>query len=989
MEHRWITAALFASALLSSSIDAQLSQAPGNLRRALYTGTPGKVRDVAPSLPTTSFTTVIGKVVADDQSPVDGATVLTNHGFSTTTDAAGVFVLVGHPVAPPLIDVDVEGVVVDTFGFSDDLTSFLPTVTGAGTIVVDVDTDADGLPDWYETNVYSTLPLVDDTDGDGYLDGVEVRGLGTDPTEQDGDGDGFGDLLEIALGTDPNAFDVATTINGTLKIDTSPSTTGTLHLAGIPETLFSASTDGSGFYQFPPWPAALTPVQVVGEDVDPNLGAVGASSAPTATQPGTVTAIADIVMAEKTGEPLYLGPEFGLGIAVGDEPVDVAIGDLNGDLIPDLAVVNKSDNNVIVLPGVGGGFLGRAVTVAANSNPDSVVIGDFDQNGIADLAVANDIASGTVSVMLGTGGGSFGAPTSFSAGTNPVAIASGLFDNDALPDLVVANPSSNQVSVLLGTGSGNFGTATTFSVGTDPQDVAIGTLDGDSDADLAVANAGSDNVTVLLGDGTGGFSAATNSPFAVGTAPNSLAIGNLNAGGAADIAVANEGSDDVTILLGDGAGDFTEPVGSPYAVGDGPVSLGIDDMNLDGSQDIVVANANSQDVSILPGFGDGTFATAVDFDTANSATAVAIGDLDLDGLPDLAIAEPAIDNVALLLGIGASITLQASTIAMTGSRSSVAIADVDIDGLQDIVAAGQGSVSVLLGTGGGGFGLPTDFSAVGYTSLQVADLSQDGLPDIVVGSGNSVHVLLGTGGGAFGTQTPHQVGSGTFVSLDAVVIEDIDVDGLPDIVASHIDQLGPRGVYILSGTGSGGFGPPVLVVPVGVNDLAVLDMNLDGLPDLITNQAIHLGQGGGQIGPAIAMPPSPNSMGTFAVTVGDVTQDGIPDVVSLDIIPPYLVTWQGTGNGTLGDPVSLALFDAQVPYAIADLNADGLADIAMPGGNLSVFLGLGGGNFGTPLPFSAGTGSAGLAVSDLNQDGLPDVVVANAGSNDLTIFLHQ
>ena len=84
-------------------------------------------------------------------------------------------------------------------------------------------------------------------------------------------------------------------------------------------------------------------------------------------------------------------------------------------------------------------------------------------------------------------------------------------------------------------------------MGTNPYSVAIGDLNGDSKPDLAVANIGSDNVSVLLGDGTGSFGPATN--FPVGTGPISVAIGDLNGDSKPDLAVANWGSSTVSILL--------------------------------------------------------------------------------------------------------------------------------------------------------------------------------------------------------------------------------------------------------------------------------------------------------------------------------------------------------------------------------------------------------------------------------------------------------
>ena len=111
-----------------------------------------------------------------------------------------------------------------------------------------------------------------------------------------------------------------------------------------------------------------------------------------------------------------------------------------------------------------------------------------------------------------------------------------------------------------------FPTATNFTVGEYPRSVAVGDFNGDGQQDLAVANYNSDNVSILLGDGTGNFSAPTN--FSVGTGPLSLAVGDFNGDGNQDLAVANRLSGNVSILLGDGTGNFSAPTN--FAVGNYP-----------------------------------------------------------------------------------------------------------------------------------------------------------------------------------------------------------------------------------------------------------------------------------------------------------------------------------------------------------------------------------------------------------------------------------
>ncbi len=161
--------------------------------------------------------------------------------------------------------------------------------------------------------------------------------------------------------------------------------------------------------------------------------------------------------------------------------------------------------------------------------------------------------------------------------------------------------------------------------------MAIGDLDGDGVLDLAVANFDSDDVSVLVGDGAGGFAAATN--FAAGNGPRALATGDLDRAGVLDLAVANFNSNDVSVLVGDGAGSFAAPTN--FAVGGPPVSVAIGDLDGDGDLDLAVANFNN--VSVLlnttnpaPTAGDDTYTTGQDTPLTVPAPGVLVNDSDPD-----------------------------------------------------------------------------------------------------------------------------------------------------------------------------------------------------------------------------------------------------------------------------------------------------------------------------------------------------------------------
>jgi hypothetical protein len=206
---------------------------------------------------------------------------------------------------------------------------------------------------------------------------------------------------------------------------------------------------------------------------------------------------------------------------------------------------------VSVLLGNGDGTFQAAATYDVGGNAFSVAVGNFNlkNNGYPDLVVAN-FGTTTLSVLLGNGDGTFQAAVPYEVGSNPVFVRVADFNGDGYPDLAVTNISSGTVSVLLGNGDGTFQAQATYDVGTEPYWVAVGDFNGDGKPDLAVANYGDGDVSVLLGNGDGTFQAqAPPSPFGSGASPDSIAVGDFNGDGKPDLAVADEGNSDVSILL--------------------------------------------------------------------------------------------------------------------------------------------------------------------------------------------------------------------------------------------------------------------------------------------------------------------------------------------------------------------------------------------------------------------------------------------------------
>ncbi|MGA2382721.1 MAG: VCBS repeat-containing protein [Gemmatimonadales bacterium] len=305
------------------------------------------------------------------------------------------------------------------------------------------------------------------------------------------------------------------------------------------------------------------------------------------------------------------------------QPRPIRAGDINGDGKLDLLVANYAGGgagSVTVFLGDGAGGFTEAIAkgspFAVGRGPRGMVLADFNGDGKLDIATAN-YTDNTVSVRLGDGTGGFGAVKTYNTGSGPQDIQAGDVNGDGKLDLVIANNSDNTVTVLLGDGTGAFTPASgsPFTVGTGPYGVALGDVNGDGKLDIVTGNQTSNDATVLLGDGTGGFTQATGSPYSTGTtgsAPSAVALADVNGDGYLDLIVPNSGDNNVMVRLGDGHGAFgaasTWSVGATQST---PWAIAVGDMNGDGSVDLVVVNTNSNDVTVLVNDGTGNFTGSV------------------------------------------------------------------------------------------------------------------------------------------------------------------------------------------------------------------------------------------------------------------------------------------------------------------------------------------------------------------------------------------
>ena len=701
-------------------------------------------------------------------------------------------------------------------------------------------------------------------------------------------------------------------------------------------------------------------------------------------------ALAGLVLA--LGLPtLARAQAFQLGVRIdrpmGTYPASVALADMNGDGIPDLVSTNSQDNNISITLGLGGGAYAPRVNFATGGNTLHVTVADFNRDGRPDVAATN-FDAGTISILLGNGAGGLGPKVDMAAEFRPRSITVVDVNGDNLLDLVVPNYGANNVSVFLGNGNGGFGPRTNYAGFTNPTCAATPDLNGDGRPDLVVTNNGGTTISVLLANGSGGFGAKTDYSVGAGSSPHWVASGDLNNDGFDDVAVADVGSSQFSILLGNGTGALLPR--TDFALASAPYTIALADMNADGLADVVTVLGNNM-VSVNAGNGSGGFGSAATFATPVGPVHAEVGDLNGDGRPDIATANQYSNSISVLFGNGTGGFRARSDITSLAGPYNVAMADANGDGRLDLATPNLlgNSASVLLNSGTGGFGPKLDVGVgASPTDITLADFNNDGKLDFATATGTTaLTVLFGNGIGGFGGRIDPPVLGAT----SAVASGDFNNDGHPDLVAAY--SFG-NVISVLMGNGLGGFAAKTDYATGSCPQAVVVaDVTGDGKLDLVTangcsnNVSVMVGAGNGFFSAGVAYPTGTNPR---AIAVGDLNGDGSLDLAVANRNSNTVSILLNLGAGTFGPKTDIATPNGIWGVAVGDVNGDSRPDLMFSTNTLSglsVMLGNGAGAFGPQVDYDTGGAGGGVTTGDLSGDGDIDIALEQYNNGKVAVFL--